>query len=123
MENEMEIHELLTVEMKKTLPALYSTEHIQEKDKKVFCKFFTPWTNWTWFILEGDAEIDENDEPTGDFLLFNYVVPPNKADREYGYVMLSDLLSVTGPFGLKIERDLHFGDVTMEQIVENATPY
>jgi len=42
--------QLMTEEIKKTLPQLYSTE--QEKDPIARVKFFTPWTNWTWYATE-----------------------------------------------------------------------
>ena len=45
--------ELLTAGLRASLPPLYSQEHSQ--DPVVHCKFFTPWSNWTWFVTEGCA--------------------------------------------------------------------
>ena len=39
----MKLH---TAELRASLPPLYSQEHNQ--DPVVRCKFFTPWSNWTW---------------------------------------------------------------------------
>ena len=33
--------------------------------------------------------------------------------NEWGYVSLKELQSITGPMGLKIERDLYFGEHTI----------
>jgi hypothetical protein len=87
---------LLTEELRRTLPPLYSQEH--NKDPVVRCKFFTPWSNWTWFATEGEPDEE-------DFRFFGYVCGH---EEEWGYFVLSELESVQGPGGLTIERDLHF---------------
>jgi hypothetical protein len=43
---------LLNDELIKALPPLYSTEKI--KDPIVLCKFFTPDSSWSWYVLEFD---------------------------------------------------------------------
>ncbi len=75
------------------LPPLYSQEH--EEDPLVICKFFTPDSNWTWYVLEFD----------GEDVFFGWVVG---FEHELGYFRFSELASVRGPLGLSIERDLHF---------------
>ena len=84
---------LLTKENRGRLPKLYSTEH--DKDPMVQVKFFTPWTNWTWYTTEFD----------GKDIFFGWIVGQEK---ELGYFSLKEMESVRGPFGLKIERDRHF---------------
>ena len=88
--------ELLTEELRRSLPALYAQEEVA--DPVVHVKFFTPDTSWTWYATEGSPEGD-------DFLFFGYVVGQ---DREWGYFALSELSATRGPFGLAIERDLYF---------------
>ena len=40
---------------KKVLPKLYSQE--EKGDEAVaYVKFFTPWSNWTWYATEFDGE-------------------------------------------------------------------
>jgi len=41
---------LLTEEVRKKLPPLYSQEHID--DPLVICKFFYPDFSWTWYAIE-----------------------------------------------------------------------
>jgi len=93
--------QLMTEEIKKTLPQLYSTE--QEKDPIARVKFFTPWTNWTWYATEFD----------GDDIFFGLV---DGFERELGYFALSELETVTGPAGLRIERDLYFTPTPLSQL-------
>lgn len=86
---------LLTKEIIQTFPKLKATENLTDEEKKIIAKFFTPWTRWTWYALEYD----------GDDTFFGYV---RGLESEYGYFSLAELQSIEGPFGLKIERDLHF---------------
>src|SRR5258707_6542550 len=67
-------------------------------DPIVHVKFFTPYSNWTWYVTEGEAEED-------DFRFFGYVCG---MEEEWGYFVLSELESARGPLGLPIERHLHF---------------
>jgi hypothetical protein len=87
---------LLTAEHRASLPPLYSQEKVP--DPIVHAKFFTPDSNWTRYVTEGEAE--END-----FRFFGYVCG---MEEEWGYFVLSELESVRGPLGLAIERDFHF---------------
>ena len=84
---------LLTKAIRKELPRLYSQENIE--DPVVHCKFFTPWSNWTWYVLEFD----------GEDRFFGWV---SGHEQELGYFSLKELMDVTGPMGLKIERDMYF---------------
>jgi hypothetical protein len=45
---------LLTKELLKQLPPLYSQEN--EKDPMVICKFFYPDFSWTWYAIEFDGK-------------------------------------------------------------------
>lgn len=87
---------LLTEELKRRLPPLYSQEN--EADPMVICKFFDPTGSFTWFILEFD----------GKDLFFAQVYSSLCPEGELGYVSLAELQSVKGRFGLGIERDIWF---------------
>ena len=87
---------LLTEELRRALPALYSQE--RNPDPKVFAKFFTPDSRWTWWVTEGSPV--END-----FRFFGFV---RGLESEWGYFMLSELEAARGPYGLPIERDVWF---------------
>jgi len=90
--------ELLTKEIEKTLPPLYSQDEVE--DPVCNLKFFTPDAGWTWHIVEGSEQED------GDWLFFSKVISPMCPDGELGYVLLSQLKQVRGGLGLPVERDL-----------------
>ncbi len=92
----MEEYEFFPDDLKAQIPKLYSQEG--SKDPTVYVKFFQPWGAWTWYATEGEQQGE-------DYICFGYVVGQ---EREWGYFSLNELSSVTGPFGLKIERDIHF---------------
>jgi hypothetical protein len=48
---------LLSEELRATLPPLYAQEG--NTNPIVHAKFFTPDSNWTWFVTEGSAEEDD----------------------------------------------------------------
>lgn len=86
---------LLTKAIREKLPKLYTTENIPLEEKVAVVKYFTPWTNWTWYGVEFD----------GKDRFFGLV---DGFEREWGYFSLSELESITGVGGLKIERDRYF---------------
>ena len=91
---------LLTKEIEKKLPKLYSQENI--KDPICNLKFFTPDSSFTWYIIEGEKQED------GDWLFFGKTISSMCPEGELGYISLNELESVRGPLGLPIERDIFF---------------
>ena len=99
---------LLTEELKKQIPALYSQEN--EKDPMIDCKFFDPTGSWSWYVIEGGAEGE-------DYIFFGYVVGDFP---ELGYFSLNELeiakQNCKGIQSLPIERDLHFTPCKLSEI-------
>ena len=91
---------LLTQEIIKKLPVLYSQENVADPVCSLKC--FTPDSSFTWFILEGSEQED------GDWLFFSKVSSHLCPDGELGYVLLSQLEEVRGSLGLPVERDLYW---------------
>lgn len=81
---------LLTKEIENKIPKLH------EGNRVAHVKFFTPWAGWTWYGTEYDPE---------ERVFFGYV---EGLEKEWGYFSLDELEQLRGPFGLKIERDMHF---------------
>jgi hypothetical protein len=92
--------ELLTEEIKKKLPKLYSQE--QNPDPICLLKYFTPDSSWTWYIIQGSEQED------GDWMFFAKVISHICPEGELGYVLLSQLEQVKGALGLGVERDLYW---------------
>jgi hypothetical protein len=95
---------ILSDEDKKSLPPLYSTE--KTPDPIVQIKLFVPWNNWTWFVTEGQEE-------EGDFRMFGLACGH---ENELGYFCLSEMEGITGPGGLKIEKDIHFKPKPLSEV-------
>jgi hypothetical protein len=98
--------ELMTQELETVFPTLYSQEDKDPKDIKVIAKFFDPCGSWTWYATECDPK---------ERLFFGYV---RGFENELGYFSLDELSSVKGPLGLGIERDLHFGEHTLAEVIQ-----
>lgn len=106
---------LLTEELKRKLPELYSQENVA--DPLVICKFFTPDAGWTWYVIEG-SPVDENgyydtDKEKVDFIFFGFVVG---VEPELGYFSLNELSQVRGVLGLPVERDLWFKPKRLSEV-------
>jgi len=84
---------LLTKQILKRLPPLYSQENVTDPVAQV--KFFNPAGAGTWYATEFDG-VDR---------FFGLVI---LHERELGYFSLSELQSYRGSFGLGIERDKFF---------------
>lgn len=94
--------ELLTKEIEQMLPQLLSQDG--NPDARVYVKFFSPLHRWTWYATEYDPE---------QRLFFGYVesgIDPSY--DELGYFSLDELQEIKLPFGLGIERDIHWNDQT-----------
>jgi hypothetical protein len=88
--------QMLTKAIEKRLPAMMATEKVALNDKVLVVKFFCPWSHWTWYGVEYDP-IDK--------VFFGYV---EGDEKEWGDFSLDELTDVTGPIGMKIERDLYW---------------
>lgn len=102
---------MLTKENRKDLPKLYAQDG-KGDDALIHVKFFTPWSNWTWYATEGEPIFDDDGNEI-DFRFFGYVIG---FEKELGYFHLSELESVTGPMGLKIERDMYYTKETIGDV-------
>lgn len=96
---------LLTEELKKQLPKIYSQEKV--KDPIVYAKFFFPMGRGTWYAYEYDPK---------EQLFFGWVKSPLGADMdEIGYFSLAELESVS-VHGLHIERDRYFSPMPLSWV-------
>ena len=100
-EHRMTTRHLLTDQLREQLPPLGSTE--RDPDPVALVKFFTPWTQWTWYATEFD----------GADTFFGLVVG---FERELRYFSLSELEGVDGPGGVRVERDLFFTPTRLSRL-------
>jgi cation transport regulator ChaB len=98
-------HLLLTKELEKQLPPLYSNEE-KGKDAQALVKFFSPMSNWTWYASEYDPESRT---------FFGLV---DGFEKEFGYFSLDEMEGVEGPAGMpSIERDIGWEPKTFNEIL------
>lgn len=100
---------LLTAEIIKKIPPLYTYENTPKSQVPIAVKFFTPDANWTWYVTEGEKQ------EGGDWMFFGLV---DGFEKELGYFSLRELESVRGRMGLGVERDAHFGRHTLAEAIE-----
>lgn len=98
--------ELMSNSLIEKIPGLYKTEVCRLEDKVVHAKFFTPWTNWTWFVIEYDP---------CERIAWGLVIGH---EAEFGYFSLKEIEEIKGPAGLRIERDLHFKPIVLRDLYE-----
>lgn len=98
---------LITKELEKKLPKLYATEDIEAEDKVAIIKFFTPFSNWTWYGVEYDPEQG---------LFFGYV---EGLENEWGYFSLAEFEEINSGKPIPvIECDLYFSPTKMSEILK-----
>jgi hypothetical protein len=102
---------LLTKAIIKKLPSIYETDEVELGDKVAICKFFCPWGRFTFYVCEADQEEDN------DWTFWGYCVSPLGSDcDEFGYVTMSELLSIKHFSGLGIERDKWFDPIKLSEL-------
>jgi hypothetical protein len=92
---------LLTKELEKKLPTIYSTQTFD--DPIAWVKFFTPTCSWTWYATEYDPK---------ERVFFGLVYG---LERELGFFSLDELENLKGPFGVGVERDISFSPKPISQ--------
>jgi len=97
-------HLLLTQEIREKLPPLYNSEKHPEKEAIAMVKFFSPYSQWTWYAVEFD----------GEDTFFGLV---DGFEMEYGYFSYSELEAVTVFGGVPaVERDCHWSPRPVKEI-------
>ena len=97
-------HLLLTQEIRDTLPPLYNSEKHPEKEAIAVVKFFSPYSQWTWYAIEFDG-VDTFWGLVDGF------------EMEYGYFSYSELEAVSVFGGVPaVERDCYWSPRPVKEI-------
>jgi len=104
---------LLTKAILKNFANQGDTSSCDPRDIKVIAKFFNPCGAGTWYA----TEYNPNDR-----IFFGFVSIFNDWNDELGSFSLDELEEYKGPLGIGIERDRHFGDYTLRQIMDGERP-
>ena len=102
----MRRHKLMTKELADTIPPLYANDGADDPDAVLArVKLFTPFSNWTWYVTEWDAETGE---------CFGLV---DGFEMELGYFSLDEMAEATVLGGVPaVERDLYWKPQTLGEI-------
>lgn len=99
-------HKMMTAELRKALPALYSQDG-KGDDAVVYVHYFSPYSGWDWYGMEFDG--------TDEF--FGLV---RGFDTELGYFSLMELSEAKVQIGSllmpAVERDLYWTPKTLGEI-------
>jgi hypothetical protein len=74
-------------------------------DKKVIARFFCPWSAGTWYVLEDSDYFSDDSKTSPGEPKIVYGLADLGYGGELGDFSIQELSEITGPFGLKIERD------------------
>lgn len=96
---------LLTKALRARFKKVGSQEN--ESDPIIIAKFFNPCGRGTWYATAFNEE---------DGCFFGYVT--GLAFDEWGYFSLKEMEDIRLPFGLGIERDLHFQEQRFSEVVK-----
>jgi hypothetical protein len=97
-------HLLVTQEIRDTLPPLYNSEKHPEKEAIAMVKFFSPYSQWTWYAIEFDG-VDTFWGLVDGF------------EMEYGYFSYSELEAVSVFGGVPaVERDCYWSPRPVKEI-------
>ncbi len=104
-------HKLMTKELGEKIPVLYANENVKDYDAVLaHVKLFTPFSNWTWYITEWNAETGE---------CFGLV---EGFETELGYFDLTEMAEATVLGGVPaVERDLYWKPTTLGEIKRQSS--
>ncbi len=106
---------LLTKEIRSKIPPMGSTD--SRLDAKVIVKFFTPFSNWTWFAFEGES-IKDDDGNEVDFHFYGLVIG---METELGTWSLREMEGC-GSGLATVERDMYYSPETKEELFRRVYP-
>jgi len=89
---------LITKEIENAFAKQGKTGHLEMSEIKIVMKHFNPMGAGTWYLYE---KLDDD-------IYMAFVTLGYPEDAECGTVSMQEIEEVRLPFGLKIERDMHF---------------
>jgi len=104
--------QLITKEIEEKFKAQGNTSGMHPKDIKIIVKFFNPAGAGEWYIYDRDK--DSRD------ILWGFVNLGDRRFAECGTVSLRELEKISLPLGLTIERDMHFGQHTLKEVIDTV---
>lgn len=103
---------LFTKEILSKLPAIGSTSEMEAENIKVPLKLFGGAAS-SWYITEYDPKTKE---------AYGFVNLGDPMMAEEGYISIAEVEAIKfPPFGLSVERDMHFGyEHTLKEVIDTV---
>lgn len=101
---------LITKEIESAFERQGYTGDKQPKDIKVIMKLFNPVGVGTWYVYE-----KEDDD-----IYWAFVNLGDPMMAECGTISMSEITSLRLPMGMKIERDMYFGNHTLQEVIDKV---
>ena len=95
---------LLTRELLKKLPPIGHSIKTKEEPQAIV-KWFTPDSNWTWYVAEYNPE---------NGMCWGLV---DGFEKEFGFFTIDEIQKLKGPLKLPIERDMWFEKCNLNSLV------
>ena len=96
---------LLTRELLKKLPPIGHSIKTKEEPQAIV-KWFTPDSNWTWYVAEYNPE---------NGMCWGLV---DGFEKEFGFFTIDEIQKLKGPLKLPIERDMWFEKCNLNSLVK-----
>ena len=96
---------LLTKELLKKLPPIGHSIESKEEPQAIV-KWFTPDSNWTWYVAEYNPE---------NGMCWGLV---DGFEKEFGFFTIDEIQKLKGPLKLPIERDMWFEKCNLNSLVK-----
>ena len=96
---------LLTKELLKKLPPIGHSIETKEEPQAIV-KWFTPDSNWTWYVAEYNPE---------NGMCWGLV---DGFEKEFGFFTIDEIQKLKGPLKLPIERDMWFEKCNLNSLVK-----
>jgi hypothetical protein len=107
---------LLTKEIRNKIPPMGSTDG--KLDAEVVVKFFSPYSNWTWWAFEGESIKDDD----GNEVDFNFYGLAKGQCTELGTWSLRELESCKRGRLPLVERDMYYTPQTKHELFMEEYP-
>ena len=98
------MQKLLTKELEKQLPSYYKAAN--SEDPIVHAHFFSPYSNWDWYVLGGMKVGDD----------YHFFCLVYGFEREYGPVSLNELQNVRKGQLQLVERDAYWNKCKVSEL-------
>lgn len=104
---------LMTKELARKIPPLYSTEGKSPEELVAVVKYFLPEGAATWYVIEGSKGVDVAPD---DWMFYGYVT--GLGEDELGYFTLGQLKELRGALlHLPVERDIWFKPTPIKEVL------